>query len=276
MDRRSLLAALAAAGLVSAPALAADESPEGRPIVIGASHMLRSSVLGEDRRINVWLPAGYAEGAARFPVLYLIDGGEAEDFHHITGLASISGAYGVTREFIVIGVESGPRRRFHMTPPSQDADDLKAIPVNGGAAEYRRFLATEVIPWVDRRYRTSSERVLMGESLGGLFTVDTLLRQPELFTGYIAIDPSLWWGRGALVREAGLPGWRRQSPPRDVFVVMSSQGPRTEGELLRKGLETSAALNYRLMDDETHASIYHPAATRAFRALVAPPPATAP
>jgi len=67
-----------------------------------------------------------------------------------------------------------------------------------------------------------------------------------------------------------LPGWRAQQPPRRVFVALSSQGPRPEGEVLRKGLETSAALDYRLMDDETHASIYHPAATKGLRALFAP------
>ncbi len=272
MHRRSLLT-LGAAALTAGPALADPPLPGEHPIVMGTSYVLPSTVLGEDRRVNVWLPASYGQGQARYPVLYLLDGGEEEDFHHISGLANISGAYGVTREFIVVGVESGPRRRYHMTWPSEVADELKAIPVNGGASEYRLFLANEVFPWVENRYRASSERVLMGESLGGLFVIDTLLRQPRMFAGYIAIDPSLWWGKGALVRDASLEGWKALEPKRRVFVALSSQGPKAEGALLREGLQAGAALDYRLMEDETHASIYHPAATRAFRTIFASPPA---
>jgi predicted alpha/beta superfamily hydrolase len=246
----------------------------GTPIVIGQSHELTSTYLGETRRLNVWLPASYKADGPRLPVLYLLDGGVDEDFHHISGLANISGAYGLTREFIVVGVESGPNRRYHMTSRSEDPDDLKAIPRNGGAAEYRRFLGGEVFEWVETRYRASSERVLMGESLAGLFVVETLLRQPAMFSSYIAVDPSLWWAKGALVRDATLAGWRPMDTKRRAFIALSAQGPAAEGAALRDGLAGAVELDYRVMADETHASIYHPAATQAFRAIFAPLPAT--
>jgi predicted alpha/beta superfamily hydrolase len=112
----------------------------------------------------------------------------------------------------------------------------------------------------------------MGESLAGLFAIETLLKQPDMFSAYIAVDPSLWWSGGSLVRERLLPGWRAQHPKRRVFVAMSSQGPTAEGEALRAGLAASTELDYRVMADETHASVYHPAATDAFRVIFAPPP----
>lgn len=279
MDRRTMLGrtglglaglGLAGAGLMAAPALA--DAPHGeQPIVIGRSYTLVSPAFGEERRINVWLPPSYGQGEARYPVLYLLDGGEQEDFHHISGLARISGEYGVTREFIVVGVESGSNRRRDMTFPSTDADDLKAIPNNGGSARFRRFLVEAVRPWVEARFRTSGERAIMGESLGGLFVVETLLRQPDAFDAYIAVDPSLWWGKGALVRETALPGWRALAPKRRAYVALSSQGPAAEAGALADGLRAVTDLTYEPMAKETHASIYHPAATRAFRVIFAPP-----
>jgi hypothetical protein len=67
------------------------------------------------------------------------------------------------------------------------------FPTSGGAVDFRRFLVTEVLPLIDRTYRTHPYRVLAGWSLGGLFTIDTLVRQPEAFDAYLAISPSLWW-----------------------------------------------------------------------------------
>lgn len=269
MNRRMLLAGTAAV-FVAAPAFAAPAG--GKPIVIGETFELPSAVLGETRRLNVWLPAGYGQGEARFPVLYLLDGGVDEDFHHISGLAAISSAYGLTREFIVVGVESGPRRRALMTFPSTEPDDLKAIPQNGAAATFRTHLAEEVVPWIEANYRASPERVLMGESLAGLFVVETLLRQPELFTGYIAVDPSLWWAKGALVRERTLPGWKAMTPRRRVFVAMSSEGAAAEAAHLTEGLSGVADYTYWPMPAQIHASVYHPAATDALRLIFAPQP----
>lgn len=266
MNRRTLMT-LAGGALAAGPTLAAPTPSGEHPIVIGTSYVLPSEVMGADRRINVWLPPSYGRGEQRYPVLYLIDGGEEEDFHHISGLARISGEYGVTREFIVVGVESGSTRRRDMTFPSADAQDLRSVPVNGGAERYRRFLIEEVRRWVEGRYRTSDERAIMGESLGGLFVVETLLRQPDAFDAYIAIDPSLWWHAGSLVRESSLPGWRALDPRRRVVVALSGEGPATEVGALVEGLRPVTELTWQPMPGETHASIYHPAATQALRAI---------
>jgi len=273
MNRRMLLAG-SAASLMAPSALAAeDRVAVASPIMIGTSYASESPLMGEVRRLCVWLPASYGKGEAKYPVLYLLDGGLDEDFHHISGLANISGSYGVTREFIVVGIESGPRRRRDMTFPSSLPDDVKAIPANGGSARLRRYLAEEVIPWAERKYRASGERVVMGESLAGLFVVETLLKQPDLFSAYIAIDPSLWWNGGSLARDRSLPGWTALTPRRRVFVAMSSQGPTAEAGLLTEGMSGVVDYTWWPMPNQTHASIYHPAATDAFRVIFAPPPA---
>lgn len=270
MNRRALLGTAAAALFGAAAWRTAPLT--GAPIVIGRSYTLQSAILGETRRMNVFLPATYGEGQARYPVLYLLDGGEQEDFLHIAGLAQISGAYGVTREFIVVGIESGPQRRRHMTFPSNLPEDVKAIPANGGAEVFRRFVTEEVRAWVEGQFRVTGERVLMGESLAGLFVVETLLRQPDAFAAYIAVDPSLWWNGGSLARDRSQPGWKALSPRRRVFVAMSNQGPASDAAHLTEGMSEAADYTYWPMPEQTHASVYHPAATDALRAIFAPPP----
>src|SRR5690606_30389931 len=58
-------------------------------------------------------------------------------------------------------------------------------------------------PMIEARYRTTKESALIGESLAGLFVIETFLEEPTLFDGYIAADPSLWWNQISLVRESG-------------------------------------------------------------------------
>ena len=73
----------------------------------------------------------------------------------------------------------------------------------GGSETFRRFIAEEVMPFVQANYRTGGRRILMGESLAAFFVVDTLLRQPRLFDDYISISPSMWWNREELGERAG-------------------------------------------------------------------------
>jgi len=63
-----------------------------------------ASRLGQTRRINVWLPPSYADGKQSYPVLYLHDGGEPEDFHHISGLLQVGAMDGYLRDVILIGI----------------------------------------------------------------------------------------------------------------------------------------------------------------------------
>ena len=280
----ALIAALAAApAIASASAqLGAPSADEGAPIVIGRSHVLRSTILKDERRIAVYLPQHYSDPSRRFPVIYLLDGGAEEDFHHITGLANISAAYGLTREVIVVGIE-GRDRRHDLTAPSSDPADLKVAPTSGGSDPYRRFLVDELKPWVEGRYRTDGHSALMGESLAGLFVVETALRMPQAFDDYIAISPSMWWNREALSREAELDLRSGDFRGRRLWLAAGDEGnyhlEMKEGTdrlvaSLRRVDRPGLTWSYTPMPSETHATIYHPAAMAAIRKLYAAPPAS--
>jgi predicted alpha/beta superfamily hydrolase len=239
------------------------------PLVIGQTFTMQSKVLGETRRLNVYLPAGYAESATqRLPVLYMPDGGLGEDFLHVAGLLQILVADGSMRPFLLVGIENTARRR-DLTGPTTSAADLKIAPRVGGSAAFRQFIRQELMPEIQRRYRTTAETAIVGESLAGLFVVETLLLEPALFDTYLAFDPSLWWNNGQLASRAPALLQSYKGSPRRAYLATSSQGDTTATRQLAATLNREAARglggHYRAMPEETHQTVYHPAALWAFR-----------
>jgi len=273
----SVLAACALGGPVLAGAPASDDAAQqGRSIVIGRSYTLDSRILGQTRRINVWLPAGYETSAKAYPVVVLLDGGEHEDFHHATGLFDVGAMNGVLRDVIVVGIE-GIDRRHDLTHPSSQAEDHKLVPTGGGSGKFRAFIGEELKPWIKARYRTSGESALMGESLAGLFTVETFLTRPEMFDHYIAMSPSLWWDQQSLAKSAAARLKAGNYAGKSLYLAEAGDegGWEAGTYLLADTLKAEApkGLNWRFdpMPQEKHATIYDPAAIKALRWLFAAP-----
>lgn len=270
-------AALAAAIAVHASCVNA-QTPAGAasdaaPLVIGETFTIDSRILGETRRINVYTPPAYTlPPDGRLPVLYMPDGGVEEDFVHVAGLVQVSAGNGTMRPFLLVGIENTARRR-DLTGPTDVAKDREIAPVVGGSAAFRRFIRDELMPTIEARYKTTGETAIVGESLAGLFVIETLLEEPDLFDTYIAFDPSLWWNAGALVERAaeriGAAAGRR------LYFASSGDGDvddliRRFADVLAARAPSNLAWHFEPMPDETHATIYHPAALRAFRALFGP------
>jgi predicted alpha/beta superfamily hydrolase len=259
---------------VPACARAVEPLDEGRPIVIGKSYTIHSRVLGDERRLNVYLPPGYKDASRKFPVLVLLDGGEAEDFHHITGLAQVTAFNGAVEELIVVGIE-GVDRKHDLTSPSSDPEDVKLDPTSGGAAAYRRFLVDEVKPWIAAHYRASGRYGLIGESLAGLFAVETCLRAPQSFDDYIAASPSLWWDRENLSREAAADFAKGNFAGRQLRLSVGNEGSTMQEAVDRVVAASQSAhlagftLHYDPRPAERHDTIYEPTAIAALRTLYA-------
>ncbi|RLM52976.1 alpha/beta hydrolase, partial [Halobellus sp. Atlit-31R] len=191
------------------------------PLAIGETWTIDSTILGERRRINVYLPAGVAPGTP-LPVMLMPDGGLQEDFLHIAGLLQAGAANMTTRPFLLVGIENAGRRR-DLTGPTESAKDRSIAPRVGGSQAFRNFIRKELMPEVAQRYLTTSERAIVGESLAGLFVVETLALEPDLFDIYIAIDPSLWWNNGRLLKHAAV---RPLAPGggKTLYVAVSADG----------------------------------------------------
>ena len=228
-----------------------------------ASLTIVSVALHEARRINVHLPADYHAGdTRRFPVLYMPDGGMDEDFPHVVKTVDSLAALGAIRPVIVVGIPNTERRR-DLTGPTRFARDSAIAPRVGGSAEFRQFVEHELVPVIDSRYRTTRERGIIGESLAGLFIVETFLRDPGAFDHYVAFDPSLWWNHGALVDSASALLQRKaaeHATHATLYIAASSDAmDGNMGKLadaVRAASLSRVALSYVARPDLTHPTIF--------------------
>ncbi len=162
--------------------------------------------------IYVSLPADYATTTRRYPVVYVTDAPYA--FPLIRAIAGRVNRHGVgLDDFILVGLgyaqgDSGvASRNRDYTPTDRGRDPKKPEAVYGQGGAYLEFLAQDVLPLVDARYRTDPRRrIYVGHSYGSLLGLQAMLERPGLFSHHILGSPSLWFDRGqpfeALQRHA--------------------------------------------------------------------------
>lgn len=245
------------------------------PALPHETFILESKALAETRRINIYTPPGYAKSASkRYPVLYMPDGGDQEGFPHVTATIDAAIRAGEMRPLIVVGIENTERRR-DLTGPTEVAEDRKIAPRVGGSAAFRAFIRDELMPDIRKRVRGNGRTAIIGESLAGLFVVETLFVQPKMFDTYIALSPSLWWNNDALLREAS--DRLRELPRRGATLYLAAANepniaPQTKllASMLRASASKSLVWYYEPMPRERHDSIYRAAAPRVLRKLFPP------
>ena len=211
---RSLIGIFALVGLLWPVAGQSQQTDLGNTLV------LRSEVLDELRKIYVSLPSSYHQCRRSYPVLYVLDA----NWHfsvvasQVRYLSECGASDIIAPELIVVGIENIDRDR-DFTPTHVTEYKGMEFPTSGGAPEFLRFLADELIPLIDSSYRTVDQRVLAGWSFGGLFAYYALLEEPSLFNGFIGISPSVWWEDEALLdrQVAGSAG-----PPTRLITTIGS------------------------------------------------------
>jgi len=155
---------------------------DGNPISIGTYRKLYSNVLNEDRIILVNLPRGYDETTIRYPVLYILYGGQVEGyFAEAVHIVCRLNEAGRNPDMIIIGVKNTDRYR-------------DCLPINrngepGGADNFLKFFTEELIPFVNQSYRTKDFRILLGPQAGATFSIYALMKNPGLFRVNITTNP---------------------------------------------------------------------------------------
>ncbi len=140
---------------------------------------VQSKVLGESRTLHVSLPINYRVAKQRYPVVILLDG-QARVFFDLTVAAVGYDLIGDMRDYampaqIVVGVEQRDR----------------SVDLARNGVLFTRFLVEELIPFIEREYRTLPFRTLIGHSLGGRFALQSFCRAPDAFAAVVAISASL-------------------------------------------------------------------------------------
>lgn len=236
-------------GLFMGPAPAPAQTIKNNAIVIGRVDSITSAVLREQRALWVYVPASARDSTylpQRYPVVYLLDGDDhfAAVTSMIQQLSSFNGNT-VCPEMIVVGIPNTDRMR-DLTPTHGSPSGLTSageLKTSGGGENFTAFLARELLPYVDAHYPTSAHRTLIGHSLGGLLVINTLVHHPGLFDNYVALDPSMWWDAGKLLRQAHEALAQPRFAGRSLFVGVANTMP-TGFDTVRVRRDTSPATEF--------------------------------
>jgi len=150
---------------------------------------LPSKILAEQRELIVHLPNNYQQNTRlSYPVLYLLDG--QRNFSHTVGTLDLLIQSDESQEMIIVAITNTDRTRDYT--PTYD-ESYNRWGVSGGADNFLDFIEQELIPYVNKNYRTNTFNIIAGHSLGGLLAVYSLQSRPQLFQAHFAFSPSLWW-----------------------------------------------------------------------------------
>ena len=217
-------------------------------IVIGKSFIYKSNILHEDRKINLYLPNNYSYSNSAYPVCYLLDG----DYHfeHVTGLVSFLSSMSKIPEMIIVGIGNTDRLRDFSPTHTLIGYDGKTDSVSnassGGAEMFYEFLSKELIPSIDKNYRTQPFRILVGHSHGGLFAIYSLLEHPNTFNAFITTSPNLWWDNKAILNDTNKISSIVFSQPCILFMSVANEGGLQEKSIftLKQALQNHKAINF--------------------------------
>lgn len=185
-------------------------------------------VSGRRYQVFVHLPPSYAEAPGRrYPVLYATDADYAFPIlRQIGRRVNLNGP--VIEEFILVGLsysagDSGTASRNRDYTPTPNGPRSASSTVHGGGPAYQTYLKTQVLPFVEERFRANPERrVLLGHSYGALLGAQILFTEPELFSGYILGSPSFWFDRRHIMKMEAAYARDHQDLPANVFMYIGS------------------------------------------------------
>lgn len=220
----------------------------------GYSLKLHSTILNEDRTIMISLPEGYEKSTKKYPVLYMLDA--QWNFNYTAqNLGWISSPDNhIIPQTIVVGIYSGGDKRTRDLTPTPGPDNK-----GGGADLLYRFIKEELVPFVDKNYRTYNYRVLGGASYGGLFVMNAFVNDPLRFNAYLSISPSMWWDNQVMLKRTGdfLSG--HPNLPTRLYLTMANEGTSMGVDslavLLQKYSTKELVWKYDKHPEEIHGTI---------------------
>ncbi|HPG38889.1 MAG TPA: alpha/beta hydrolase-fold protein [bacterium] len=236
---------------------AADNIPDlsqikTEPVNVGYSFRIHSNILNEDRLIYVSLPDDYATSKKNYPVYYAVDGQWA--FVHSTqAIGSLSGN-DIIPKMIVVAIYTNDHRDWDLLPVRDEQTHT-----GGGGDKLLNFIKQELIPFIDKNYRTFPYRLLSGSSYGGVFVMHAFVTEPKLFNGFLTLSPSMWWNyrimlkrtEDFLVKNPGLQNTLYLSVANEGL----SMGVNALASLLEKKAPAGLAWKFEEYPQEVHGTI---------------------
>jgi len=218
----AVLAAAVIAGLSATAAAASQDKPD--TLNVGQRHELSSTILNEKRDVWVALPAGYEDSPGeRFPVIVQL--GELNHFRYSAPIVDLLARNGHIPKCLVVAIpDPTPRHHYRDSTPTK----VDYLPASGGAAQFLDFLKSELLPFLEGRYRTESFRIICGHGLSGMFAAWALTDPAGTFGAAITDSASLTYDNSRLIADwtAAPPAFAR---PVSLYLAAGDERETTEG-----------------------------------------------
>jgi len=247
---------------------------ENSPFTTGFEETIPSKILSQQRKIWIHIPnsngGNKVKDKGKYPVVYVLDGDD--NFNTVVSITEHMEQSGLCPPIIVVGIV--PIERLSELTTATD----KELPnVVGNGDKFMSFVENELIPYIDTNYPTTTYKILIGHSLGGLTVINTLLNHPNWFNAYVSLEASLWYNHKKPVEEAKtiLPAQNYQG--KTLFMAMANRLERgmdtlsvqkdtnSFTDLIRSNLEFIKLLNnnkknqlrysYKFYEDDDHPSV---------------------
>lgn len=243
--------------------------------------ILKSKINGTTYHLNVSLPKHYSsKDTTHYPVLYMLDGGLAFPIAHSvrTGLDM----FGKLDDVIIIGIEY--EWEESLTPwftqrakdytPTKDVNFennqayleifglAKGSLLSGEGSIFLNVIRKEIIPLIDKEFKTTSDRGISGHSFGGLFAGYCLFEATDLFNKFGINSPSFWWNNKEMFKVEKTFSEHNKSLSVKVFMSVGSMEGNSMTPVMTAFADSLRSRNYKglnltthIFEDETHMSV---------------------
>lgn len=205
-----------------------------------------SKALDSYRHFWVKLPENYdPKSNTKYPVIFVLDGFSLQSNIEVV-YDNYWGHY--MPHMILVGISNRTNRTRDLTISKIESRHGSTMQTeSGGAEQFTAFIETDLIPYIDRAFRTSSYRTLIGHSYAGLFAINTLINHTHLFTNYIAIDPTLDWDNQKLLIQAKDILKTKNFKNKGLFVALAAE---------QLNMQDASVTIDNLMEDNSEFSLF--------------------
>jgi predicted alpha/beta superfamily hydrolase len=174
--------------------------------ILAPDHTITSTITGKDYQLYLSFPKNYStKDSISYPILYVMDG--EINFSTIRGMRTLFDLGPLIEDVIIVGIGTSNWKvnRYQDFTPSVDTsedEERKGMFKSGGAAKFLESIKTEITPFLDKNYKTNTDRGITGHSIGGLFTAYCLVNSDGYFTRFGINSPSLWWDDEKVLNQA--------------------------------------------------------------------------
>ena len=255
-------------------------------IITGQRYSIQSKILNEKRLYSVYLPSSYKNNSnKKYIVAYVLDG-ERSKFLEVSGIAqSMHSAYNLKLqipELIIVSIENTNRTR-DFTPTNSlnylDNENITAFKSSGKANDFMNFIDKELMPEINKSYRTVSQSMIIGHSMGGLFALHCLLENPKMFSYYLLIDPSWFWDHNYIGKRGKEILSKKTDIKARIFIGLANnlqddkrhyKWGKQFYNLLKENKSPDLQVDFKYFADEKHLTVPIPATYYGLRYIFKP------